>query len=652
LTLHNVDKSIRVHEGAIWFNTRFKLYTGFYFDSLDDYYFILQGTFCITNVKSSDSLEKRDIDIEAADKFVLLNGELSGSLSAIYTIPNNTLVRDAIQAILDEVGDTSELIFSSTYSTLTTTQTYTYRYSDTYASILSDLGYIRTSNYYYDKDGHFCFIEGDEDTDSAIKPTQYYFRNDGTDINYINSVVEYDFKKMKNSVKVVSTWNDGQIFTGEAKITDPSSSFRIGLVGERLLPVIEDNNISSDAFCTERAEYELYRAVSLASILNIECLPMPHLDSSQVIEISNDVYNFDHARYLIQSIRYPLKDGATSTLTCANVLSSYVVPSTSDAAQLVSLVETAVNNAISQTTYVNFQRATVISYNQTNGYAQIQFPADSTTVSMLNISGQLLFPNDVVIVGFRNSENLSTGYILGSPTNTGTSVVTNVVISQAINSNYGRIADLIANGISTDYSRPDRYLNGDITDLNYIHTEDQAIQWITASTDGTVSIQYRNRDNELLYWTDNPTSPTFSHAMTLSATAWPVIVYEYDELIKLKISFEDVEGTYIPRIELGAGDGYRPLSAKGVIYKGTTGLELNYYKSGNEALRQIKLSDDGVFITPYSLDSIDFYDNGFTAVYSGEPISFTWTKNGSGLITSLITEDNVTIPVTWNSGNM
>jgi hypothetical protein len=119
--------------------------------------------------------------------------------------------------------------------------------------------------------------------------------------------------------------------------------------------------------------------------------------------------------------------------------------------------------------------------------------------------------------------------------------------------------------------------------------------------------------------------------------------------MRLGFQIEPESGNYIPMIELGAGTG-TDNNGKGYIYKGTSGLYIDYYSATDGSLRRILLNDDGVVLTPYELESLDFYDNGFVAAYSGESVTMTWTKDGSGRITSLITEDSVTIPVTWHDG--
>lgn len=53
-----------------------------------------------------------------------------------------------------------------------------------------------------------------------------------------------------------------------------------------------------------------------------------------------------------------------------------------------------------------------------------------------------------------------------------------------------------------------------------------------------------------------------------------------------------------------------------------------------------------------NLTRLDFYNNGFTATYGSDTVSFAWELDSEGVITSLITEDNTTIPVNWHSGGM
>lgn len=221
--------------------------------------------------------------------------------------------------------------------------------------------------------------------------------------------------------------------------------------------------------------------------------------------------------------------------------------------------------------------------------------------------------------------------------------VSNTFITQTLAAETGTIAELTVDRLDTS-KKVKNYLNEDTSDVNYIKIYEQYIQFITASTDGSQTEQATDRQGTVLYWIDDTFAGT-----TTDETEYPVTVYKYNEFIKREIGFESINGTYVPVEIIGAGSNPEfPDRGKCYIYKSNYGFEINYYSSIDGSLRQLKLSDEGVFISPYELERIDFYSYGFTVVYSGEIISFNWNKDSYGRITELITEDNVSISVTWH----
>jgi hypothetical protein len=212
------------------------------------------------------------------------------------------------------------------------------------------------------------------------------------------------------------------------------------------------------------------------------------------------------------------------------------------------------------------------------------------------------------------------------------------------------ISELTVDQLDTS-DKVQKYLSSDMSEDNFQRIYDQFHEFATAETDGLEEnkVQATNRNNDPLYWIDE----TYSAAST-EETLFPVYTYSYTEATKMRLGFrEDPGGTgyYMPVIELGAGTGTDDYG-KGFIYKGPTGLYIDYYGSTDGSIRRIILGDDGVFITPYELESIVMYSNGFSVVYSGEAISYSWTLNGSGVITALTTDDQEIIPVTWHEEDM
>ena len=227
-------------------------------------------------------------------------------------------------------------------------------------------------------------------------------------------------------------------------------------------------------------------------------------------------------------------------------------------------------------------------------------------------------------------------------------VISNTVIVNNLYAERGNIAELTVDQLDTS-DKVAKYLVEDTSDVNYIKVYDQNIEFITASTDGLTTEQAEDRDGNPLYWLDGDHGAT-----TTDVTDYPVMIYEFEELTKLKVFFSLENETYIPKIELGAGGavpGY-PDRGKGYIYKDTDGLLLKYLRSnGTEIL--LRLGEDGLVGSSSPLVDIDLYNDGmFTEYGDGTIYEWTFTKDGEGKITSIYNEDtDVTTDITWNAGD-
>lgn len=127
-------------------------------------------------------------------------------------------------------------------------------------------------------------------------------------------------------------------------------------------------------------------------------------------------------------------------------------------------------------------------------------------------------------------------------------VISNTVITQNLYAEFGDIAELTVDRLLSA-NKVERYRNSNTSEINYIWIEGQSIKLMTGTTLGS-TVQHRDRYGRLLYWKDSQRL-----AMSAEPTAFPVIVYDYHELCKAQFSFDDIDGTYVPRITMGAGSG-------------------------------------------------------------------------------------------------
>ena len=168
-------------------------------------------------------------------------------------------------------------------------------------------------------------------------------------------------------------------------------------------------------------------------------------------------------------------------------------------------------------------------------------------------------------------------------------VVSNEIIVNNLYASFGRIADLTVSELDTSFQKI-LYRKADNTDdISYLRIyEDQMEVWV-CTTDGTTSIPYTNNDGDDLYWTDAGMTE-----MTTNDTGLPILVYEYEEVLKWEQGAELIDGVYIPyRIE-GAGDGVTSLSGKTKLWKGLDGYYIEYYKLGTGDPVTLKIGENGI----------------------------------------------------------
>lgn len=201
-------------------------------------------------------------------------------------------------------------------------------------------------------------------------------------------------------------------------------------------------------------------------------------------------------------------------------------------------------------------------------------------------------------------------------------VISNTVITQNLYAEFGDIAELTVDRLLSA-NKVARYKNLDTSEINYLWIEGQSIKLMTGVTDGSTT-QHRDRYNRLLYWKDEN-----KLSMSAEPTAYPVIVYDYEELCKAEFSFVDVNGTYVPMIILGAGTGEGD-NDKLFIQKFEDTAKIRYVTDDGRDV-MLEMSED--INAGESTICFEEYDNG----ESGSLMEIDWTKGNHQSVT--LTDD-------------
>ena len=169
-------------------------------------------------------------------------------------------------------------------------------------------------------------------------------------------------------------------------------------------------------------------------------------------------------------------------------------------------------------------------------------------------------------------------------------VISNTVITNEMYADYGAVADMVVDELRTDYMRARRYLEGDTSDLDYIHIHDEEISFLTAvvlEADGAPLTEQLHHGARYFWWRDRSRTEMTS----LEDTGLPVTVYQYTEYNKGLLSFSRESGQTIVMLRLGAGTDASGTNGTLRIKKETTGARI-WYTSSSGQVAELELLED------------------------------------------------------------
>lgn len=161
-------------------------------------------------------------------------------------------------------------------------------------------------------------------------------------------------------------------------------------------------------------------------------------------------------------------------------------------------------------------------------------------------------------------------------------MISNTVITNNLYAEYGDISELTVDRLSS-LNKVEKFWAGDTSEVNYIKVQDQTYRAVTGTTDGS-TVQLTDRYGNLLYYKGPVTAGTYKTVgMSAAPTAYPVMVYDYDELVKMTIGhvFDADSGCMVPQIIMGAGSGTGD-NGKFFITKTSGGVKMVYHTIGGE----------------------------------------------------------------------
>lgn len=319
INLINIDGKYTPSINTIWVHNRFRFDVGLEFDG--QVYWFPRGIYVLGNPSASHQDSDKQVALTLVDKFAVLEGK-AGILEATYEIPVDSDIEQAIIGILTlDNGsgapiDLKPIIYDRAFKGLKMPYTLSKDAGSTLGEMLLEIGTILNAEVYYNSQGNLCFININETTLDVQKASLWDYED--TERDYYNATANYDFENAVNEVHVVGDNINNEIFSAMAKNNNPASPLCVQRIGRRI-EYINDSSIYSDDLAQQRADYELRKFGILKTTMSVNVSFNPLLFVNNLITITDQYYDIQRERFLIQSISYTIGDQCQMSISCSNI---------------------------------------------------------------------------------------------------------------------------------------------------------------------------------------------------------------------------------------------------------------------------------------------------------------------------------------------
>lgn len=307
LTFRNLDKQyLPSPNSKLWINNKIRLRAGYQYDGGQKLWFN-HGVYVLGNPNILSSPNQKEVTIQLNDKWLLLNGEISGKLKNKFVIPVGTRIDNVVKDLVVLAGETKFIIDECDY---TTPYDIEKPVNDSIANILIELADLYSYQIYYDDNSFLRFRKAIQPEDIEQTASSWTYNQSGL---YLQSNRELDWDKVRNSILIYGMYDSssGIQYFGEAK-DETGSPYSIDQIGERV-EILELNELYSDDLCIQRSKKELFDRIKVQEKVNMNIIPNFAHSLEDIITI-NDEGNDVSGNYLIQQISYNIGYDSTMTL--------------------------------------------------------------------------------------------------------------------------------------------------------------------------------------------------------------------------------------------------------------------------------------------------------------------------------------------------
>ena len=171
---------------------------------------------------------------------------------------------------------------------------------------------------FYNAAGNLTLVPTNETSMDVDKPLIYSFESIKGDLTGLS--FSFNMNDIVNMIVVVGSSINGAVHKATAVNNDAGSPLCVQRMGRRMGSIINDPNITTDLLAQERADYELRKQLILRSSTSITVMYNPLLNVNNLIAISDEFFELDHEKFLLQGISCSLDYSGQMSVTISNIV--------------------------------------------------------------------------------------------------------------------------------------------------------------------------------------------------------------------------------------------------------------------------------------------------------------------------------------------
>lgn len=320
--LFNYDGKYTTNINKLWVGTKLRLDLGIETNNGLTVWF-MKGVYVINQSTPRYSAGEYVVAISAADKFSVFEDK-TGVLDSSYEVPEGVLIEDVIREILlhdtgsGEPWDPQPIIYHSSFKGKTVQATIMKNAGETFGSILLELATQLSAEIFYNAAGNLTVIPTNETSMDVDKPLIYSFESLKGDLTGLS--FSFNMSDIVNTIVVVGSSINGAVHRATAVNDNAGSPLCVQRMGRRMGNIINDSNITTDLLAQERADYELRKQLILRSSTNVTVMYNPLLNVNNLIAISDEFFDLDHEKFLLQGVSCSLDYSGQMSVTISNII--------------------------------------------------------------------------------------------------------------------------------------------------------------------------------------------------------------------------------------------------------------------------------------------------------------------------------------------